>query len=129
MKIILINGSAVPLYEQIKNEVKENILKNRVEEGEQLPSVRTLSKDLKVSILTVKKAYDELEEEGFVESRQGLGTFVAGKDSEVKREELQKKLEEHLQEAINLSIQLNLNKKTILELFEILYKEGLDYDE
>ncbi len=129
MKIILINGSAVPLYEQIKNAIKENILKNKVSEGEQLPSVRTLSKDLKVSILTVKKAYDELEEEGFVESRQGLGTFVAGKDSEVKREELQKKLEEHLQEAINLSIQLNLDKKTVLELFEILYKEGLDYDE
>lgn len=129
MKIILINGSAIPLYEQIKNAIKENILKNKVEEGEQLPSVRTLSKDLKVSILTVKKAYDELEEEGFVESRQGLGTFVAGKDSEVKREELQKKLEGHLQEAINLSIQLNLDKKTILELFEILYKEGLDYDE
>ncbi|MDU1582689.1 MAG: GntR family transcriptional regulator [Peptoniphilus harei] len=129
MKIILINGFAIPLYEQIKNAIKENILKNKVEEGEQLPSVRTLSKDLKVSILTVKKAYDELEEEGFVESRQGLGTFVAGKDSEVKREELQKKLEEHLQEAINLSIQLNLDKKTILELFEILYKEGLDYDE
>ena len=128
MKIILINGSAIPLYEQIKNAIKENFLKNKVEEGEQLPSVRTLSKDLKVSILTVKKAYDELEEEGFVESRQGLGTFVAGKDSEVKREELQKKLEEHLQEAINLSIQLNLDKKTILELFEILYKEGLDYD-
>ena len=129
MKIILINGSAVPLYEQIKKAIKENILKNKVSEGQQLPSVRTLSKDLKVSILTVKKAYDELEEEGFVESRQGLGTFVAGKDSEVKREELQKKLEEHLQEAINLSIQLNLDKKTILELFEILYKEGLDYDE
>lgn len=129
MKIILINGSAVPLYEQIKNAIKENILKNKVSEGQQLPSVRTLSKDLKVSILTVKKAYDELEEEGFVESRQGLGTFVAEKDSEVKREELQKKLEEHLQEAINLSIQLNLDKKTILELFEILYKEGLDYDE
>ncbi|MFR2891144.1 GntR family transcriptional regulator [Peptoniphilus grossensis] len=129
MKIILINGSAIPLYEQIKNAIKENILKNKVEEGEQLPSVRTLSKDLKVSILTVKKAYDELEEEGFVESRQGLGTFVAGKDSEVKREELQKKLEEHLQEAINLSIQLNLDKKTVLELFEFLYKEGLDYDE
>lgn len=129
MKIILINGSAIPLYEQIKNAIKENILKNKVEEGEQLPSVRTLSKDLKVSILTVKKAYDELEEEGFVESRQGLGTFVAGKDSEVKREELQKKLEEHLQEAINLSIQLNLDKKIILELFEFLYKEGLDYDE
>lgn len=128
MKIILINGSAVPLYEQIKNAIKENILKNKVSEGQQLPSVRTLSKDLKVSILTVKKAYDELEEEGFVESRQGLGTFVAGKDSEVKREELQKKLEEHLQEAINLSIQLNLDKKTVLELFEILYKEGLDYD-
>ena len=129
MKIILINGSATPLYEQIKNAIKENILKNKVKEGEQLPSVRTLSKDLKVSILTVKKAYDELEEEGFVESRQGLGTFVAGKDSEVKREEMQKELENHLQEAIKLSVDLDLDKETILELFEFLYKEGLDYDE
>ena len=129
MKIILINGSSIPLYEQIKNTIKENILKNKVGEGEQLPSVRTLSKDLKVSILTVKKAYDELEEEGFVESRQGLGTFVAGKDSEVKREELQKELENHLQEAIKLSADLDLDKETILELFEFLYKEGLDYDE
>lgn len=129
MKIILINGSSIPLYEQIKNAIKENILKNKVGEGEQLPSVRTLSKDLKVSILTVKKAYDELEEEGFVESRQGLGTFVAGKDSEVKREELQKELENHLQEAIKLSADLDLDKETILELFEFLYKEGLDYDE
>ena len=91
--------------------------------------MRTLSKDLKVSILTVKKAYDELEEEGFVESRQGLGTFVAGKDSEVKREEMQKELENHLQEAIKLSADLDLDKETILELFEFLYKEGLDYDE
>ena len=129
MKIILINGSSVPLYEQIKNAIKENILKNKVKEGEQLPSVRTLSKDLKVSILTVKKAYDELEEERFVESRQGLGTFVAGKDSEVKREELQKELENHLIEAIKLSADLDLDKETILELFEFLYKEGLDYDE
>lgn len=129
MKIILINGSSIPLYEQIKNAIKENILKNKVGEGEQLPSVRTLSKDLKVSILTVKKAYDELEEEGFVESRQGLGTFVAGKDSEVKREELQKELENHLQEVIKLSADLDLDKETILELFEFLYKEGLDYDE
>ena len=129
MKIILINGSSIPLYEQIKNAIKENILKNKVGEGEQLPSVRTLSKDLKVSILTVKKAYDELEEEGFVESRQGLGTFVAGKDSEVKREEMQKELENHLIEAIKLSVDLDLDKETILELFEFLYKEGLDYDE
>ena len=129
MKSILINGSSVPLYEQIKNAIKENILKNKVKEGEQLPSVRTLSKDLKVSILTVKKAYDELEEEGFVESRQGLGTFVAGKDSEVKREEMQKELENHLIEAIKLSVDLDLDKETILELFEFLYKEGLDYDE
>ena len=129
MKIILINGSSVPLYEQIKNAIKENILKNKVKEGEQLPSVRTLSKDLKVSILTVKKAYDELEEEGLVESRQGLGTFVAGKDSEVKREEMQKELENHLIEAIKLSVDLDLDKETILELFEFLYKEGLDYDE
>ena len=129
MKIILINGSSVPLYEQIKNAIKENILKNKFKGGEQLPSVRTLSKDLKVSILTVKKAYDELEEEGFVESRQGLGTFVAGKDSEVKREEMQKELENHLIEAIKLSVDLDLDKETILELFEFLYKEGLDYDE
>lgn len=124
MKIILSNKSAIPLYEQIKNAIKENILENNLSFGDKLPSFRTLSKDLKVSIITVKKAYDELEDEGFVQTKQGLGTFVANKSNEIKKEELQKKLENHLQQAINLSYKLNIDKKTFLNLIEILFNEG-----
>lgn len=122
MKIILNNNSAVPLYEQIKNAIKDNILKDKVHSGEKLPSVRNLSKEISVSILTVKKAYDELEEEGFIESRQGLGTFVSTDDGNLKREEKQKILEEHLLKAIEISKEIDLSKETFLELFEYLYK-------
>lgn len=87
MRILLINGSSTLLYEQIKNAVKENIVEKIVSPDEQLPSVRQLSGELNVSILTVKKAYDELEKEGFIVIRQGLGTFVAPLSSELIREE------------------------------------------
>ncbi|MBU5668521.1 GntR family transcriptional regulator [Peptoniphilus sp. MSJ-1] len=121
MKIILINNSSVPLYEQIKESIKENILKDKIKSGEKLPSVRNLSKELGVSILTVKKAYDELESEGFIESRQGLGTFVAEEDPNLRREEKQKILEENLSKAIEISKEIKLSKETFLELFEYLY--------
>lgn len=122
MRIILKNGSAVPLYEQIKLALKENIIKKRVKPGERLPSVRNLSKDLKVSILTVKKAYDELEEEGFIESRQGLGTFVREDDGMIIKEEVQKTIEESLIKAIKLSRKIDLSKKTLFDLFDYLYE-------
>jgi len=122
MKIIINNNSSVPLYEQIKDAIKDNILKNKVKSGDKLPSVRNLSKNLRVSILTVKKAYDELELEGFIESRQGLGTFVTSDSLNLKKEEKQKILEEHLLKAIEISKEIDLPKKTLVELFEYFYK-------
>lgn len=124
MRIVLKNGSAVPIYEQIKDSIKENIIKKRVGPGERLPSVRNLSKDLGVSILTVKKAYDFLEEEGFIESRQGLGTFVSEDDENIIREEVQKSIEDGPLKAIELSKKIDLDKKTLFELFDYLYEGG-----
>ncbi len=122
MKIILSHHSSVPLYEQIKKAIKDNILKEKVVAGEKLPSVRNLSKDIGVSILTVKKAYDELEEEGFIASRQGLGTFVSTDDRGLKREEKQKILEDHLLKAIEMSKEIELSKDAFFDLVEYLYK-------
>ena len=122
MKIILINGSSTPLYEQIKNAVKENIVKNILAPDEQLPSVRQLSKELNVSILTVKKAYDELEKEGFIVVRQGLGTFVAPLNLDLIQEEKQKEIEENLLIACRLAKSINLSESELLDLIKYIYR-------
>lgn len=122
MRIILINGSSVPLYEQIKNSIKENIVENRALPDEQLPSVRQLSKELKVSILTVKKAYDELEKEGFIVIRQGLGTFVAPMNVELLKEEKQKELEENILNACKIARLINLDESELVDLVKYIYE-------
>ena len=124
MKIILINGSSTPLYEQIKNAIKENIIGNTV--SSELPSVRQLSKELGVSILTVKKAYDELEREGFIVIRQGLGTFVATMNQDLLKDEKQKDIESHLLEACKIAKTINLSKSELTELFNYIYEEGTE---
>ena len=122
MKIILRSGSNIPIFEQIKNGIKENIISGGLEDGEQLPSVRTLSKELKISILTVKKAYDELAQEGFIDIRQGLGTFVSENNSVLKLEEKQKKMEDFIIEAVKISSQIKIDKQEFLNVVEYLYE-------
>lgn len=122
MKIIIKNGSPVPIYEQISNAIRDEILKENLKAGEKLPSVRVLARELSISILTVKKAYDELENEGFIESRQGLGTFVGKEDPNLKLEEKQKKLEEALLEAIRISKDIGMRKSDLRELLTYLYE-------
>mgnify|MGYP002153988818 CR=1 FL=1 len=122
MKIIIKNGSAVPIYEQIKNAIREEILNGKLKAGEKLPSVRNLARELSISILTVKKAYDELENEGFIESRQGLGTFVGKEDPNLRLEEKQKKLEEALLSAIRFSKDIEMEKYDLFKLLEYLYE-------
>lgn len=122
MKIIIKNGSPVPIYEQISNAIRDEILKENLKAGEKLPSVRVLARELSISILTVKKAYDELESEGFIESRQGLGTFVGKEDPNLKLEEKQKKLEEALLEAIRISKDIGMEKTDLRELLDYLYE-------
>lgn len=126
MKIIIVNGSSTPLYEQIKNAIKENILEGIVASDEQLPSVRQLSRELKVSILTVKKAYDELEKEGFIVIRQGLGTFVASMNREILVEEKQKEIEESLLNASRLAKSINLSEAELVGLMKYIYKGDMD---
>lgn len=121
MKIILINGSSTPLYEQIKNAVKENIIQEILPPDEQLPSVRQLSKELNVSILTVKKAYDELEKEGFIVVRQGLGTFVAPLNLELIQEEKQKEIEENLIMICRIAKSINLSESELIDLMRYIY--------
>ncbi|WP_106461791.1 GntR family transcriptional regulator [Anaerococcus sp. Marseille-P3915] len=122
MKIIIKNGSPVPIYEQIKNAIRDEILKDNVKAGDKLPSVRALARELSISILTVKKAYDELEDEGFIESRQGLGTFVGKEDPNLRLEEKQKKLEESLLSAIRISKDIEMEKNDLFELLAYLYE-------
>ena len=121
MDIILINGSSTPLYEQIMNAVKKNILENKLLCDEQLPSVRELSSALNVSILTVKKAYDELEKEGFITIKQGLGTFVAPTDTFLHQEEKQKELESHIMNACRLSKSIRQSKEEFFDLIDYIY--------
>lgn len=126
MKIIISNDSSTPLYEQIKDGIKNEIIKGNMEEGEKLPSVRSLSRDLKVSILTVKKAYDELVDEGFIETRQGLGSFVKEGNSNLRHEELIKNLEEKTVEIINMAKSIKMPIEELQGLIEYIYRGDLD---
>lgn len=126
LKIILINGTSVPLYEQIKNAIKEGIVNKSIAYDEQLPSVRQLSKELSISILTVKKAYDELEKEGLISIRQGVGTFVSSLNSSLIKEERQKEMEINLINACKIAKIIDFSKEEFLELAEYIYEGDME---
>lgn len=121
MKIIISNSSSVPIYEQIKNAIINQIMNGELEEDEALPSIRSLASDIKISVMTIKKAYDELESEGYIVSIQGKGTFVAPKNTELAREQAQKDIEDHIQKAIDIANRFDITKKEIIDLIEIFY--------
>ena len=123
MKIIISNISDIPIYEQIKRQVKSAIMSGDLQEDALLPSLRTLAKDLKISVLTVTKAYTELEEEGFVKNIQGRGCFVLGRGSELLKEHLACKIENSLSEAIDAARVANLSGEELHHLLDILLEE------
>ncbi|ERM92924.1 transcriptional regulator [Caldanaerobacter subterraneus subsp. yonseiensis KB-1] len=123
MDIIISNSSEEPIYEQIVRQIKEAILKGELEEGELLPSIRNLAKELQISVITTKRAYDELEKEGFITTIPGKGTYVAAQNKELMREKRLKIVEEKLLEAIIAAKAVNLSLEEIKEMLEILYKE------
>lgn len=120
MKLLISNISGIPIYEQIKQQVKASIMSDELHEGDSLPSLRTLAKDLKVSVLTVTRAYTELEEEGVVKNVQGRGCFVLGQGSELLREQLICKIENNLSEAISAARVANLSGEELHRLLDIL---------
>ena len=126
IKLIISNVSGVPIYEQIKQQVKAAILSGELQAEETLPSLRTLAKDLKISVLTVTKAYTELEQEGFVKNVQGKGCFVLGSGSELMKEQLICKVENSLTEAIKAAKIANLSNKELHHLLDILLEANAD---
>ncbi|MDD3840641.1 MAG: GntR family transcriptional regulator [Clostridia bacterium] len=124
MKIIISNSSNEPIYNQISNQIKALILKGELEEGAMLPSIRSLARDLQVSVITTKRAYEELEKEGFIESVQGKGSFVASQNKEIIKEKKLKMIEEKLIQVVDDSRLLGIDYKEILEMLKILFEEA-----
>ena len=124
MKLVLSNASGVPIYEQIKQQIKAAILAGELREA--LPSLRSLAKDLKISVLTVTRAYTELEQEGFVQNVQGRGCFALGRGSELIKEQLIVRAENHLTEAIQAAKMANLSREDLRRLLDILWEGNAD---
>lgn len=120
MKIIINTYLMVPIYEQIVDQIKMLIRNGELKENDNLPSVRTLSKELKISALTVKKAYDNLESEGFTVTVHGKGTYVAATNTELLLEEQKKELEADLEQAIQKGRRCGISDEDIKSLFELI---------
>ena len=123
MDIIISNSVDTPLYEQVKEQIKNKIVANELKAGELLPSIRSLAKDLRISVITTKNAYDELEKEGYVETIPGKGTYVANKNTELIKEEQLQKVEGLIDTAVSIAKISGITKEEIKEMLDILYGE------
>ena len=125
MNIILSNSSGIPIFEQIENAIKEAIFSNELKEEEMLPSVRNLANELKISFLTVKRAYDELEQAGFIKTVQGKGSFVAPKNLELIKEEKLKEIQDHIEKIYKISKIADISEDEVKELFKMIFEEEI----
>lgn len=125
MNIIISNNSSTPIYEQIKIAIKQAISNNELREEEILPSVRVMANDLRISFLTVKKAYDELEKEGYIKTVQGKGSYVLPKNPELMQEEKKKEIQNHIEEIVRLSQTADITEDEVIELFKLIYEGEL----
>lgn len=123
MNIIISNSSDEPIYEQIINQIKNSIMKGELSEGEALPSIRSLAKELQISVITTKRAYEELEREGFIETVPGKGSYVSGQNKELLREKRLKALEDNLIEVIAESKSLGLSLEELEKMLKLLFWE------
>ena len=123
MKVIVSNSSPDPIYKQIAEQIKGQILGGELGEGEALPSIRRLAKELYISVITTKRAYEELENEGFIDTVGGKGSFVASQNKEFLRERKMRIVEEKLAEAVSEAKMLRMDIKELEEMLSILYKE------
>lgn len=123
MHIILNHSSMVPIYEQLMEQIKSDIIQSELKEGEALPSVRTLTGELRISALTVKKAYDKLEEEGFVTTVHGKGTYVSASDKQLALEARQKAIEDDFDKVIDRALSMGMKKEEISEVVKLILDE------
>lgn len=122
MNVIVSNASDRPIYEQIYSQIKGAIMRGECKEGEALPSIRALAKELRISVITTKRAFDDLERDGFVYSVQGKGSFVAAKNGELVREEHLKQIEQKIMEAVRLAREGGITEEELSEMFELIIK-------
>ena len=123
MKIIISNASDIPIYQQIKDQIKDAILRNELNEGELLPSIRSFANDLRVSVLTTRRVYDELESEGFVTSKAGKGTFVASQNLDLLRESKRHIVEVKMAEAWETAQSLGVTKEEFYSMMDLIVQE------
>lgn len=123
MLIFINNKNGVAIYEQIYTQIKSQIVSGDLGEDAPLPSIRSLAKDLRISVITTKRAYEELERDGFIYTVPGKGSFVSKRNDGLLKEENLKKIEAHLEEAINLSFFCGLSKDDIIQMINLLYEE------
>ena len=123
MKILISNKSDLPIYEQIKVQIKEQIMSGKIAENEFLPSIRQLAKDLGISVITTTRAYSDLEEEGFVSTMRGKGTFVLPKDNEMVKEQYLKRIEDSFTDAIENAKIANISNEELIMILENLMRE------
>ena len=123
MIIKLSNNSDKPIYEQITDQLKQAILSGVLMTGDALPSIRALAKELKISVMTTKRAYADLERDGFIETIAGKGSYVAGRNQDFLREELIRQVEIHLTKAVSVARLANVNKEELHELLDLLLED------
>ena len=123
MTIFIDNKNGAPIYDQIYSQIKRQIISGELTENEPLPSIRGLAKDLRISFITTKRAYEELEREGFIYTIPAKGCFVAAKNTELIREENLKKIEEHIDAMVQLAASCNLSREDLLSMVEFSLEE------
>lgn len=123
MEIIVSNKTSRPLYEQISAQIKAQIMSGELKTGEPLPSIRSLAKSLQISVLTVQKAYDQLQADGFIETTAGKGCFVSAQNQDFYLEEQQKRIEAHFNEAIEIARACGIPLSKLMDLLTLLYEE------
>ncbi len=121
MDIIISNSGGVPIYDQITRQMKGLILRGELKEGEALPSMRLLARELRISVITTKRAYEELEREGFINTVPGKGCFVAPQNPELAREDALRRAEEHLSQAVDIAKTAGLTLSELTETLNLLY--------
>ena len=118
----LLQNSGIPIYQQIADSFREDIMSGKLKQGEYLPSIRALARELKISVITTMKAYEQLESEGLVTAMQGKGFYVNSQDSDMMKEQYMRKVEESLQDAIDAAKVAGISKEELMETFSVLLK-------
>lgn len=123
MDIIISNSTSKPIYEQITSQIKQMIMTGELKPGESIPSMRSLAKSLHISVITVQRAYEDLQRDGFIETTIGRGSFVSSNNKDFIQEEKQREIENHLQKAIELSKENGISLTKLIDLLKIFYEE------